>query len=69
MKKGDLSSSSSENVWNILFDRKNNNIYIVKKGDSLYSISRKYGITVDELMSLNNLNSTLLSIGQKLIIK
>lgn len=45
-----------------------NNYYIVSKGDSLWSISRKYNITVDELKRLNNLSSNLLSIGQKLIV-
>ena len=45
-----------------------NNYYIVSKGDSLWSISRKYNITVDELKKLNNLTSNLLSIGQKLIV-
>lgn len=40
--------------------------YIVKKGDSLWSISRKYNIKVDELIDLNNLSNTTLSVGQKL---
>ena len=44
------------------------NEYVVKSGDSLYSISRKYGVSVDELMSVNNLKSTVLSIGQVLKI-
>ena len=43
-------------------------IYIVKPGDSLYSIARTYGISVNDIMSLNNLNSSLLSIGQTLKI-
>lgn len=46
----------------------NNKYYIVKKGDSLYSIARSNNMTVDELKSLNNLTSNILSIGQKLII-
>ena len=44
------------------------NYYIVKSGDTLYSIARKYGLTVDKLKSINNLNSSNLSIGQKLYI-
>ena len=43
-------------------------IYTVTKGDSLWSISRKYNISVDDLKKANNLNSNILSIGQKLII-
>lgn len=46
----------------------NSNEYVVKSGDSLYSISRKYGVDVDDLMSVNNLKSTVLSIGQVLKI-
>ncbi len=43
--------------------------YIVQKGDSLWSIAKKYNTTVDELKSINNLKSNLLSIGQRLKIK
>ena len=46
----------------------NNNIYIVKSGDSLYSISKKFNTTVDEIKKINNLSNNLLSINQKLII-
>lgn len=44
----------------------NDGFYIVKKGDTLWSIAKKYGITVDELKSLNNLKNNLLSVGQVL---
>lgn len=43
--------------------------YIVKKGDSLYSIASKYNTTVMEIKKLNNLTSNTLSIGQRLLIK
>ncbi len=43
--------------------------YTVKKGDSLYSIAKKYDTTVDRLKQLNNLSSNLLSIGQILIVR
>ena len=46
----------------------NNVIYIVKKGDSLYSIAKKYNTTVDTIKKKNNLKSNTLSIGQKLTI-
>ena len=44
------------------------NIYVVQKGDSLYSIARKYGVSVSSITSLNNLVGTNLSVGQSLII-
>jgi hypothetical protein len=44
-------------------------LYEVKEGDTLYSISRRYYIPVEELMQLNNMNSSHLSIGQQLKIK
>lgn len=43
-------------------------LYTVVRGDSLYKISRKYNTTVDEIVKLNNLKTTSLSIGQVLRI-
>ena len=43
--------------------------YKVEKGDTLYSISRKYQITVAELRTANNLSENdVIKAGQKLII-
>jgi len=44
-------------------------VHIVEKGDTLYSISRKYYVSVPELMKMNRLNGTTLSIGQELTVK
>ena len=38
--------------------------YVVKKGDSLYSIAKKFNTTVDYIKNKNNLSSNLLSLGQ-----
>jgi len=46
----------------------NNDVYIVKSGDTLYGIANQYDITVDELKNYNNLVSNSLSIGQELLI-
>ena len=43
-------------------------IYIVKKGDSLWKIANKYNTTVEKLKSANNLKTNTLSVGQKLVI-
>ena len=43
--------------------------YTVKPGDSLYSIARRYNMTVDEIMALNDITDpTSLQVGQKLVI-
>lgn len=43
--------------------------YKVAQGDTLYSISRKYNLSVAELMKLNGLTSNAISIGQILKVK
>ncbi|MGL5899991.1 MAG: LysM peptidoglycan-binding domain-containing protein, partial [Lactobacillaceae bacterium] len=46
-----------------------NNTYQVVKGDTFYSISKKFGITIDELLNANNLNlNSIINPGEKLII-
>ncbi|SRR5690606_10353135 len=45
------------------------NMYTVQPGDTLYSISKKYNTTVDEIKKLNNLSDNSISIGQLLKIK
>ena len=44
------------------------NSYIVNSGDTLYSIAKKFDISVNKLKEYNNLSSNLLTIGQKLLI-
>ncbi len=44
-------------------------IYTVVEDDTLYSIAKRYGITVSRLKQINNLRTNQISIGQKLIIK
>jgi flagellum-specific peptidoglycan hydrolase FlgJ len=41
----------------------------VAKGDTLYSLSKKYNISIDELKKKNNISDNGISIGQNLIIK
>tara|TARA_R110002126_G_scaffold223276_1_gene368308 strand:+ start:386 stop:1174 length:789 start_codon:yes stop_codon:yes gene_type:complete len=43
--------------------------YTVVKGDTLYSISRQYNISVKELQNINGLSDSSLSIGQELVVK
>ena len=43
--------------------------HTVVKGDTLYNISRRYNTTVDALKRLNNLNSNIINLGQRLRVK
>ena len=51
------------NIANSYFD-----YYTIKQGDTLYKIANNYGVTVQELMNLNNLATTLLNIGDTILI-
>ncbi|MGB6408345.1 MAG: LysM peptidoglycan-binding domain-containing protein [Planococcus donghaensis] len=42
--------------------------YIVKKGDTFYSIAKKYGLVVEQLMAANFTTSTKIIVGQKIAI-
>ena len=45
-------------------------MYKVQKGDTLYSIARKHGITVDEIYRLNpGIKATELKIGTELKLR
>ena len=67
MKINNLSSNLLSIGQKLLIPKKessNEFEYVVKAGDSLYSIANKYNTTVDKIKKLNNLSSNLLSIGQ-----
>lgn len=47
-----------------------NDFYVVQKGDTLSVISRRFNVSLQTLLSLNNLNtSSVIRIGQKLKVK
>lgn len=70
------------NTWNALYEAyqgilenvpsqkpENGTItYLVQPGDTLWSISRRYGVTVDAIKKLNGLTSDVIQIGQTLKI-
>ena len=50
-------------------DHSKTKIYIVKKGDSLWSIAQQYpGVTVADIKKRNNISSTKLTLGMELKI-
>ncbi|NMM50544.1 LysM peptidoglycan-binding domain-containing protein [Marinigracilibium pacificum] len=46
----------------------NRKIHTVKKGETLFSISRQYDITVNEIKTWNGLNENAIDLGQKLFV-
>jgi LysM repeat protein len=43
--------------------------YVVQKGDTLYSIAKKHGVSVDDLVAWNNItNRNRIKVGQKLVV-
>ena len=51
------------------FETEPSGLYEIQKGDTFYSVSKKFNLTVEELKQKNNLSDNTLSIGQKLIVK
>lgn len=43
-------------------------VYKVEAGDSLYWIATTYGLSVEELKDLNNLESDVIRVGQRLLV-
>ena len=42
--------------------------YVVRRGDTLYRIARRYGTTVQAIMAANNLRSMVIHVGRLLVI-
>jgi len=45
-----------------------NKLYTIKQGDTLYNISKRFGLTIDELKVMNNMADNTIKIGQQLIV-
>ncbi len=43
-------------------------LYVIKTGDTLYSLSKRFGLTVDELKALNGLADNNIKVGQKIVV-
>ena len=57
------------NYKNIPYTPVSDDIYVVKKGDTLWGIAKKYNISINDLKELNNLSTNVLKIGQTLKVK
>ena len=72
LKKENNLTSNSLTIGQILKipqkEKVTDNYYIVKKGDTLYGISKKFNISINRLKELNNSKTNLLAIGQNLLV-
>lgn len=58
-----VAASSSETV------KKASSTHVVRQGETLFAISKRYGVSINEIKTWNNIGSNnLISIGQKLVI-
>lgn len=61
-----IKNAAAKQNQQLLYTPKN---YTVATGDTLYSISKRFGLTVDELVQLNGLTDNNIKVGQSLIVK
>ena len=45
-----------------------NRVYVVRRGDTLRSIARRFGVNVRDIMRVNNLRRPTVRVGQRLVI-
>lgn len=72
-KDNDIIKNNYEEMANSVADAlieyiNGKNTYVIKSGDTLYSIAKKYNTTVNEIKNKNNLTSNNLTIGNTLLI-
>ncbi len=63
------STGGSSNSGNTNSDSATSTTYTVQSGDSVWGISNKFGITMDQLIQWNNIQNNFIYPGQKLTIK
>jgi len=62
-------SERSSLVQRIQGGASQNDIYVVRSGDNLTQIARRFDMSINEIKSLNNLQSDMLRVGQRLTVK
>ena len=69
-KKITQSTTNSEDTLQKNEDKNSEKYHIIKKGDTLYAIAKKYGTTISNLCKINNIKeNSILQIGQKVRYK
>jgi hypothetical protein len=66
-KKGDKAAKDSIQATAVL-PAPVDKTYTIRQGDTLYNISKRFGLTVDDLKTLNNIADDNIKIGQKIVV-
>jgi len=74
MQMNNLSSDNISNGQTIIIKKSqsvgvSSKYHTVQRGETLYSIAKRYGINISKLREINNLNNRSLTPGQKIIIE
>ncbi|MDQ0200985.1 glycosyltransferase family protein [Neobacillus ginsengisoli] len=69
LSKGAESSGTGEFIHYVDKLKENYEIYVIQPKDTLWSISRKFGVSVDELKQLNNLKTDIILVNHYLKVK
>jgi hypothetical protein len=65
-KKEDKAAKDS--IQSLSIDKTIDKTYTIKPGDTLYNISKRFGIAVDSLKALNKIGDNNIKIGQKIVV-
>jgi membrane-bound lytic murein transglycosylase D len=70
-KQESAAALAKKQLFDAPAEKVNNNVrfYVVRRGDNLSSISRRFGISSQNLMTWNNLQSNKVMIGQRLYLQ
>lgn len=58
----------SEEIIEVALDNKENIYHVVEKGETLYALSRKFRVSVEDLQKWNNLQGNAISEGQSVVV-
>jgi len=61
-------SASAKGTESMLGGMRSPTAHVVKPGETLYRISRQYGVTVEKVRKWNKLSDDIIEVGQKLIV-
>ncbi len=64
-----VTNTAKQETTHTNYETNNSNFHHVVSGETLYNLAKRYNLTLNELKRLNDLNSNLIAVGQKLRIR